>query len=38
MINAGDNTKVVFHTYTFLPQVIAIAEMKKITWEWDEVF
>lgn len=29
MINAGDKTKVVFHTYTFLPQVVAIAEMKK---------
>lgn len=29
MTTAGDKTKVVFHMYTFLPQVITIAEMKK---------
>jgi len=31
MINAGDKTKGVFHMYTFLPQVITVAAMKKIT-------
>lgn len=38
MINAGDKTQVVFHMCTFLPQKITVAEMKKSTWEWDEVF
>lgn len=38
MINAGDKIQVVFHMCTFLPQEIAVAEMKKSTCEWDEAF
>lgn len=31
MTTADDKTEVVCHTYTFLPQVITVAGMRKIT-------